>query len=96
MSNIKAKIDFHYDGVKHPFWTTQTYEKLSTISEQFGNVFNSDNKYIFDGEELTVSRITWEILPELMDLHINVGVDLAKTEDSLPYNFNIRVYFLQD
>ena len=93
MNNIKATINFHMQGIKHPFLSTQTHEGLLEVFKPFENWFDTNKKYNINGKDLTVLRTTWEVLDETMDLHIEKGVDSSLSGDAMPFNLVIRVYF---
>lgn len=92
--NIKAKVNFHFEGDNRPFLSTQDYETLKKqlwITNESGNE-TSIKEIKIDEEYYEIINTEVSIYKQTSSSHITYGIDLALDGEKLNYNFKISLF----
>jgi len=91
--NIKARVRIYFNGASKPSMSIQEFNQLKATLQPNGGKLKIGDSITADGEVFKLKSISTEVLDETMDLHIGVGVEMARVGTAFPYNFEIEYYF---
>lgn len=96
--NIKAVVNFHFEGDNKPFKSIEEYGALKNFFDISGEspVENPIQTIEIEGVRYKIKDVKTSVFNETRSSHLQRGVDTSLEGELLPYNFRVLVILKRD